>query len=93
MQASERFRGVVRRTVKSGKIRRLHKDATVKSITGILRYGPAGFINFTLWNWIEVVEVLEILSKSGQNLLSDCPSFQIVEPLRFETQFYSSFMH
>src|SRR6266550_5919123 len=66
---------------------------SVKSVTGILGYRPAGFINFTLGNWIEVVEVLVVFPKSGQHRLSDCPSFQIVEPLRFETQFYSSFMH
>src|SRR5213594_2625826 len=38
--------------------------SSVKSITGILRYRPAGFINFTLGNRIEVVEILEILPKS-----------------------------
>ena|SRR5437867_9274305 len=47
---------------------------SVKSITGILRYGPARFVNFTLGNWIDVVEVLEILSQSGQHLLSNRPS-------------------
>src|SRR5439155_8591307 len=72
---------------------RFSQALSLKSITGILRYGPARLINFTLGNWIEVVEVLEILSQSGQNLLGNSPSLQIVEPLRFETQFYSSFMH
>lgn len=41
-----------------------------ESIAGILRYGSARLVDFTLWNWIEIVAVLEILPKSGQDCLS-----------------------
>ena len=62
------------------------------SIAGILRDAAARLVDFPLRNRIEVVEVLKILSERGQHLLRDPPPFQVIEPLRFETEFHSSFV-